>query len=152
DVQLAADEPGRPFGAAREVGDALPGLRELEPHVLDRGGPERVRILLGEAHELAVTLESEPPREPRRIRTLEHVCGRCPNDFHPRKANTRPVPQITVFLRKPATGQEVARALPVRTANPGPDAKTSDPYVCAKRKPPAAAPGGLSLSVVARRL
>ena len=43
DVELPADEPGRPLGAARVVHDALPRLRELEPHVVDRERPEPLR-------------------------------------------------------------------------------------------------------------
>ena len=46
DVHLPADEPGRPLRPAREIDHLLPGLRELEPHVLDRGRPEPLGILL----------------------------------------------------------------------------------------------------------
>ena len=51
---LAADEPGRPLGPAREVDDRVPRLRELEPHVLDRRGPEPFGIVLRARDELPV--------------------------------------------------------------------------------------------------
>src|SRR6266508_1268007 len=59
-VELPAHEPGSPFGALREIGDAVPRLRELEPQVLDRRRPEPVWILLRAALQLPVVLESVP--------------------------------------------------------------------------------------------
>ena len=49
EVELAADEPGRPFRPTGEVDDPVPRLRELQPHVVDRCRPEPFRILRGSA-------------------------------------------------------------------------------------------------------
>jgi hypothetical protein len=46
DGQCGTDEPGGPLGPAREVDDLAPGRREVEVHVLDRRGPEPLRVLL----------------------------------------------------------------------------------------------------------
>ena len=59
-------------GPAGTVDDFVPGLRELEAHVLDRRGPEALRLLGGEANERGVVVEAELPREAQRVRALAH--------------------------------------------------------------------------------
>ena len=81
DVHLAADEPGRPFRPAREVDDLIPGLRELEPHVLDRRRPEPLRILLGSAHELPVVVEAVLAHQPDDVRPREGLLVGLPDEL-----------------------------------------------------------------------
>jgi hypothetical protein len=71
DVDLAADEPGRPLGPAREVDDLVPGPEELEAEVLDHGGPEPLGLLLRAAHELPVVVEPVPAHEAHDVGPLE---------------------------------------------------------------------------------
>src|SRR5207244_2555656 len=87
EVELAADEPRRPLRPAREVANLLPRARELEPHVRDRLRPEPLRLLCGEANELPVVVESEPPREPHRVRPRSHLVARAPDHLHAGKPN-----------------------------------------------------------------
>ena len=79
DVQLPAEEPGRPLGAAREVDDLLPGLEELEPEVLDGRRPEPLRLLDRARDELPVGREPVPPHQPDDVRVLERLLVRAPD-------------------------------------------------------------------------
>ena len=87
DRERRADEPRRPLRAAREVHDLAPGCREVEPHVLDRRGPEPLGILLRAAHELPVVLESVPAHEPRDVGAGERARVGAPDDV----SHARPV-------------------------------------------------------------
>ena len=86
DVQLAADEPGSPLGPVRLVHDRVPGLREVEAQVLDRRRPEALRVVLREAHERRVVVETQLARQAERVRALAHLVGRSPDRFHARPA------------------------------------------------------------------
>src|SRR4029078_4762312 len=90
DVEPAADEPGRPFRAAREIDDLVPWPRELDPHVLDRRRPEPLRLLGREAHERGVILEPELAREAQRVGPLAHLVARRPDNLHAGKRNLTP--------------------------------------------------------------
>ena len=90
-VELAADEPGRPLGPAREIDDPLPGLEEVEAHVLDRRGPKPLRIFLRAPHQCPVVVEAVAPHETHDVCTFEHLRGRFPDDL-------RHVAQSTVVL------------------------------------------------------
>ncbi len=79
DVQLPAQEPGRPLGAAREVDDLLPGLEELEPEVLDGRRPEPLRLVDRARDELPVAREPVPPHQPDDVRVLERLLVRAPD-------------------------------------------------------------------------
>ena len=81
EIQLRSDEPRRPFRAARRVGDALPGLRELEAEVFDHGRPEPLRFLNRDAVQLPVSLGSEQVREARDVRVLDLLRGRRPDEL-----------------------------------------------------------------------
>jgi hypothetical protein len=83
DVQPAADEPGRPLRATRDVHHLIPRLGELEADVLDHRGPEPPGLLLRPSHELPVILDPMPPHEPRHIGPLAHLFTRCPDHFAP---------------------------------------------------------------------
>ena len=82
EVELAADEPGRPFRPPREIHDAVPRLRELQSHVLDRSRPEPIRILRGATLQLAIVVDAEPPHQANDVRLLEHLGRRGPDDLH----------------------------------------------------------------------
>ena len=79
DVELPAVEPGRPLGPAREINDLAPRLAEIEVHVLDRGGPEPVRVVLRALLELPVIIEAVPAHEADHVRALEHLGARLPD-------------------------------------------------------------------------
>ena len=79
DVDLAPDEPRRPLRAAREVDDFVPGLRELEAHVLDRSRPEPLRVLLGAAHELPVVVHPVLAHQADDVRARERLLVRPPD-------------------------------------------------------------------------
>ena len=84
DVELPADEPGRPFGAARAVEHRVPGLRELDPQVVDAEGPEPGRIVLRAADELVVVRGTRRAHEPGRVRVLDRrLVGRPNHVRHP---------------------------------------------------------------------
>src|SRR5205807_2756967 len=80
DVELGADEPLRPLDPGRLVEDALPGLGEPEPEILDHRGPESLRLSYGEALQLVVVRAAEPAREPRHVRLLDELGARCPDE------------------------------------------------------------------------
>ena len=81
DVQRRADEPGRPRGAARVVEHLRPGLRELEPQVLDASGQNQAGSSLRAAHELAEIGDAGPAHEAGRIRMLDRRPVGAPNDL-----------------------------------------------------------------------
>ena len=85
DVELPAREPGRPFGAAREVDDLLPRLEELEAHVLDRSRPEPLALVDRAPHELAVVGDAVAAHQPDDVRALEHLVVRRPHDLRHRR-------------------------------------------------------------------
>ena len=82
EVELAADEPGRPLRPPREIHDPIPRLRELQSHVVDRGGPEPLRILGGPALQLAIVVDAELPHQAHDVCVLEHFRGRRPRNLH----------------------------------------------------------------------
>jgi hypothetical protein len=71
EVQLPADEPGRPFDPAGGVHHLLPRLGELEAEILDDRRPEPLRLLHGDAVERVVAVHVEPPREAGQVRGLD---------------------------------------------------------------------------------
>jgi hypothetical protein len=81
DVQGGPAEPGRPLRAARVVVDPPPRSRELEAHVLDRGGPEPSRVLLRAPNQLAVVGDAVPAHKPGHVRALDGLPGRTPDDL-----------------------------------------------------------------------
>ena len=81
DVQGPADEPGRPFRSARNVHYLVPRARELQAHVLDRCGPEPLRILLRPALKSPVVVESMPAHQPDDVRPVEHLLRGRPDDL-----------------------------------------------------------------------
>ena len=91
DVQRRADEPGRPRGAARVVEHLRPGLRELEPQVVDRERPEPGRVLLRAAHELGEVRDAGPAHEAGRIRMLD------------RRPSGRQTTSLTAAIQSPTT-------------------------------------------------
>ena len=82
EVELPADEPGRPLRPAREIHDMVPRLRELQSHVVDRSGPEPFGVLGRAALQLAIGVEAEPPHQADDVRLLEHLLRWPPDDLH----------------------------------------------------------------------
>jgi hypothetical protein len=82
EVELPADEPGRPLRPARKIHDAVPRLRELESHVVDRSRPEPLGIPRREALQLAIVVEAQPPHQAEDVRLLEHFLRWPPDDLH----------------------------------------------------------------------
>ena len=87
EVQLPADEPRGPLGAAGRVHDAFPGLGELDPEVVDHLGPELLGLLDRDLVQIAVARDAEPAHQPGHVRLLEELLGRRPDEpAHGRKA------------------------------------------------------------------
>ena len=87
DGERRAGEPGRPFRPSRKIHDLLPRGGEVEAHVLDRRGPEPLRVLLRAPHQLPVILVAVPPHEPRDVGVLERARVGAPDDV----SHSRPV-------------------------------------------------------------
>jgi hypothetical protein len=69
----------------RQIHDLLPRLGELEAHILDRGRPEPLRVLLRTPHELPVVVDAVSAHEPNDVRVLEHGLVGLPDELcgHP---------------------------------------------------------------------
>src|SRR5215211_8159855 len=105
EVELPAHEPGGPFGALREIGDPVPWLRELDPHVLDRRRPEPVRVLLRALLELPVVVEAVSAHETDDVRAGEDVRGRLPDELPHLAMKSRPGARARTAYEAARTGR-----------------------------------------------
>ena len=81
DRQAAADEPGRPLGAARQIDHALPRLCELEAEVVDHERPEPLGLLARTADERPVVGCARTVLEARDVGALDGRLVRPPHDL-----------------------------------------------------------------------
>lgn len=63
DVELAADEPLRPFGSAADIEHLLVGREPFDVHFAHRFVPEALRLFAGELQEGFAIVESQALHE-----------------------------------------------------------------------------------------